>query len=332
MRLKHSSACASRVGLGLIVERVCGNNKRLHFSFLNMTGLALFLILLSAILHAFKSLFIKTSGNKYVFTLLYWVGGDILIFPPVIAYLLLNDVNELQLIAETSPYIWGMLGLGIAAHAIYFFSQAKIYMKGDLSLVYPLSRLAPLFVLLWGLFVLNEDVSGLGIAGIIVTIFGTWVIMLEKFSLRHIFGTVKKVREFTIFMALFTSIISAVFFIADQVAVLHFHPALFVVFLSVDMLICAPIVIWKCWGEFGKEWRNNKRNIILTSFFDYPGYYLVLIAFALAPLSYIVALRQLSVVIGVVFGYLLLKEPYGKFRILGSVIIFAGSFLIGAFG
>jgi uncharacterized membrane protein len=44
--------------------------------------------------------------------------------------------------------------------------------------------------------------------------------------------------------------------------------------------------------------------------------------------SYIVSLRQISVVFAVLMGSYVLKEKYGGIRIAGAVIIFVGGFLI----
>jgi uncharacterized membrane protein len=50
----------------------------------------------------------------------------------------------------------------------------------------------------------------------------------------------------------------------------------------------------------------------------------------LAPVSYILALRQVSVVLGALLGVALLRESYGRERLLGSAIIFAGVYILGA--
>jgi drug/metabolite transporter (DMT)-like permease len=60
------------------------------------------------------------------------------------------------------------------------------------------------------------------------------------------------------------------------------------------------------------------------------GYLLVLVAMTLAPVGYLLALRQFSVVIGALLGVAILKEGYGKPRILGSAAIFAGVYVIAA--
>jgi len=56
----------------------------------------------------------------------------------------------------------------------------------------------------------------------------------------------------------------------------------------------------------------------------------VLIAMTLAPVGYLLALRQISVVIGALLGVALLGEGYSAPRLLGSAAIFAGVYIISA--
>jgi uncharacterized membrane protein len=61
------------------------------------------------------------------------------------------------------------------------------------------------------------------------------------------------------------------------------------------------------------------------------GYMLVLYAMSLAQVGYILAIRQVSVVLGAFLGVFLLGEKYGEVRIIGSIIIFIGVYILGAF-
>jgi drug/metabolite transporter (DMT)-like permease len=58
------------------------------------------------------------------------------------------------------------------------------------------------------------------------------------------------------------------------------------------------------------------------------GYVLVLVAMSLVQVSYILALRQLSVILGVAAGVLLLRERYGRMRLLSSAIMFVGVYIL----
>jgi drug/metabolite transporter (DMT)-like permease len=76
------------------------------------------------------------------------------------------------------------------------------------------------------------------------------------------------------------------------------------------------------------EWKSNWKNIIQVGFLCFFTFFLILIAMTLAKLSYIVALRQLSIIFSVMLGAWVLKEEHGDIRLTASVLIFVGAFLI----
>jgi len=57
-------------------------------------------------------------------------------------------------------------------------------------------------------------------------------------------------------------------------------------------------------------------------------YSLILFALQFSRVSYIAPVREIGIVIGVLFGTLLLREPFGKGRAIGSCLIIAGLVLI----
>ena len=80
------------------------------------------------------------------------------------------------------------------------------------------------------------------------------------------------------------------------------------------------------------EWRRNRRNILLVALIQFLGYLLILYAMTLTKVSYIVAIRQISVVFAVLMGTAVLKEKYSFVRLVASAFIFLGVFLIGIKG
>ena len=58
------------------------------------------------------------------------------------------------------------------------------------------------------------------------------------------------------------------------------------------------------------------------------SYGLVLLALTLAPVSYVAAAREVSVVLAAVLGAVVLHEGYGRQRLLGSAAIAAGLMLL----
>jgi drug/metabolite transporter (DMT)-like permease len=58
------------------------------------------------------------------------------------------------------------------------------------------------------------------------------------------------------------------------------------------------------------------------------GYVLVLKAYAMAPVSYVGAMREVSIVIAALAGWRWLGEDFGKRRSLGAMLIFGGILLV----
>ncbi len=79
-----------------------------------------------------------------------------------------------------------------------------------------------------------------------------------------------------------------------------------------------------------EELAANLSRITVAGILMRGGYMMVLYAMSLAQVSYILALRQISVVLGALMGVLFLGEKYGRVRIIGSIIIFIGVYILGA--
>jgi len=80
------------------------------------------------------------------------------------------------------------------------------------------------------------------------------------------------------------------------------------------------------------SWRKNFRQIISVAALMPLAYVLVLQAYAIAPISYIGAIREISIVLAALAGWRWLGEAFGKFRTLGAVLIFLGILVISLAG
>jgi drug/metabolite transporter (DMT)-like permease len=77
-----------------------------------------------------------------------------------------------------------------------------------------------------------------------------------------------------------------------------------------------------------KEWVTHKGSILVCGVLSIFGYFLILVAFTIERMSYVVGLRQLSIVFAVLLGGHMLKEKNKRIRIASSIIIFIGAYLI----
>jgi drug/metabolite transporter (DMT)-like permease len=76
------------------------------------------------------------------------------------------------------------------------------------------------------------------------------------------------------------------------------------------------------------QWRRNVAGGLGTTV----AYTMVLVAVREAPVGYVTMLRESSVVIGALIGWLVLKEGLGARRLVSSAVVLAGLVLLVAFG
>jgi drug/metabolite transporter (DMT)-like permease len=288
-----------------------------------MSALAIALVLLSAVFHALRSLFTKESGDKQVFLWLYSIFA-LLFFAPLCVYLLWRVG-----IPNAAAYAW-CAGSGFI-HFLYWIFLTQSFKEGDLSHVYPIMRSSPAPVLVIAVLFLGERVSAQGVAGILLVAAGVYCINLKQFSGREVLAPVKAIITDRSTRFAFLTLISVAFYsIVDKTAVGFIHPILFAFFhLFCGMCFYTPyIALTKNVAMIREEWHTGYWRVIMAGAIGFTGYSLILIAFTIERVSYIVSLRQLSVVFAVLMGSIRLKEKYTGIRLTGAVIIFAGCFLI----
>lgn len=288
-----------------------------------MNTFAILLVVLSSAMHASRNYLTKKALDKQAFVWCYELVG-MLLFAPLFTYYAIKEGISL------TPFYSFILLSGVL-HFFYWYFLTKSLETGDLSHVYPIMRSSPAIVLLFSLFILKEDVSLQGIIGILLVAAGSYSINMHAVSLSGFTRPLKTIRnERATQSAVFTLVSVAAYSIADKMAVEHIHPILFAfMYPWVSMsLFTKYLTHVKRNGELKHEWLNNKKSIFICGFLSIFGYFLILVAFTFERVSYIVGLRQLSIVFAVILGGYFLEEQYKMIRLFSAIIIFVGTFLI----
>ena len=82
----------------------------------------------------------------------------------------------------------------------------------------------------------------------------------------------------------------------------------------------------------GAELRANPGQLLFTAIGGPFSYWLILWVLTTAPASYVIGLRQTSIVFGVLLGHFYLGERETRYRLAGALIVAAGSALIAVAG
>ena len=291
-----------------------------------MTALSLVLVLLSAVAHASWNLMLKRAGDPEIFAWVMLVVGSILLAPVGLALLWYNSMDF--------PGLWFLLA-SVVLHVFYFMLLARGYATGDLSLVYPVARgMGPMLVPVLAVILLGEIVETMAIVGIAAIVGGIYTISWWGNFHQVLRSPLLFLRSAGMRYAVLTGLTIAVYSIVDKEGVGHIQPLLYIYFLDIGTVaLLAPYILANKGMEMVKaEWRANTVPITVSGLLAFAAYGLVLTAFSLSRVSYVAPAREVGIVIGVLMGIFLLKEPFGRGRLFGSGLIVGGLILIALSG
>ena len=282
-----------------------------------MTAVAIGLVLLSASLHATWNFFSKGSSDRWAFFLAQGVL-NVVIYDPVFLWLWPR--------ATVGGMGWLCIVLSSVIHAAYAFYLLRSYDVGDLSLAYPLSRTAPILVALWEIATVPGQLSTRGFVGAMLT--GVGAVLLQLPALRARGGRAVLGERVTRY-ALLTALFVAAFTVVDKYGATRVHPFVYLYLIGVGEFTVVGIRIGRSarWRA-PEELRRNGRAVLFTAVLGPFSYLLILWVLTTAPASYVIGLRQTSLIFGVLLGRFLLNERETGYRLLGAGTIAAGSLLI----
>lgn len=264
-------------------------------------------VLLAAGLHAAWNALVKQGGDPWLRLATVNLTGTVLAVPLVL------------LLAPPPAAAWPWLVGSIVTHTGYYWTLARAYAAGDLSLVYPIARgLAPALVTLAGLLVAAE-VPALG------TAVGVALVSLGVSALAFA-GGLPRARLRAVASALACAGTIAAYTVCDAMGgraageVFRYIAWLF-------LLEAAPFGLWVAWQRREElaagAWRRLG-SAVAGGLFATLAYGIVIWAMSRAPMGQVSALRETSVVIATFLGVRLLGEPLGAIRMLCAAVVFAG--------
>ena len=287
-----------------------------------MSGLALGIVLTAAFLHAGWNYLLKKSKKKIVF--IWWfLLVALVIYFPMFLYFWPKTIISAQ--GWTCVATTGLL------HFLYFWFMGGAYERGDLSVVYPLSRgSGPLFVPFLAVVLIHEKITILGAFGIALVIFGIYIIHLSSFSRKSFLDPFLALRGGGSFWALCTGGTIAAYSLVDKVGVGVVNPPVYIyLMLAITWLLLSPYVLAKKRMWLKEEWIINKGAILVVGFLVLGTYLMVLFAMQMTKVSYVVAVREVSIVFSTFYGIFWLKEKHGSQKLVGACFITLGVVSIG---
>lgn len=289
-----------------------------------MSATVIVLVLVSALLHAAWSASIKGSPSPLAFN----VTQTLLTVPFAALGLLAIDWQAF------TPEVWACaLGTGLS-HGLYLYWLARALERADLSLAYPIVRSTPALLPLLAVPLLGEVPSLVGALGIAIVVSGIWLVHGAGLEWRTL--TAPKLRY-----AWLTLLATVGYSLSDKAAMTALEasgfrgplPAAFAWYCVLSLggsLVFLPLALRRVGREPAeRSLRTELGRAGLAVIVGLTGYGLILEAFRVAPASYVVAIRQSSVLFAAWIGVALLGERPDRGRLAGAAATVAGVALIG---
>lgn len=279
-----------------------------------MTGLALALVLLSAMIHASWNYLAKRAGGGTPF-LHGFTTLSLGIYAPLALIVLLWQMPPLGV-----PQL-GFVAGSAALHVVYFLMLSRGYQTGDLSLVYPLARgTGPLLSTLAAIALLGERPTGLALAGAVLIGLGVFLLLGDPRRLRAAHaGRAARV-------AFLTGVLIASYTLWDKqaVSVGLIPPLLYDWTVNLGRVLLLTPYGLRHWPEVRRAWQGQRRAMLGVAVLSPLSYILMLTALAFSPVSYVAPAREIGILFGAILGTRLLAEGHTARRLLAASAMVGG--------
>lgn len=206
----------------------------------------------------------------------------------------------------------------------------KALRVSPLSLTLPFLAITPVFLIFISYLLVGEKVSFRGGAGIFLIAAGSYTLNISeiKKGILEPFRSIprEKGSVFMIGVALIYCFTASL----GKIAIEHSSPLFFVITYYIALTICfAPIAFWMGRKELGVFFRDKQfRKLVQPGVFFAVMAATHMLAMSLTKVAYMISVKRLSLIIGIIYGYFLFREENIKERFLGAVLLLIGFVLV----
>ncbi len=311
-----------RIGLGLPVREHDLRWVALHARTRLVSAAAIGIVLIAAVLHATWNALAKRSDDALAFL---WsalvLALGIYALPVGIALM------RVSITRDAVPFVVNSSLLHIA----YFLLLARAYNRSELSFAYPVARgTGLLLVPVLAVPIFGDRPTAIGWLGIALVAAG--VIWLHAPLLRLLARTEGGWPRLLTGPATLTGVTIAAYSLNDSAGVERLSPLIYLYLIFALIVIALLPVVVRNHRAGVRTAIAARHSLLVAGAGIYGTYVLVLLAMRLAPVSYVVPMRELSIVAGALIGWRFLGETLPRERLAACVLVAGGVIAIGLGG
>jgi drug/metabolite transporter (DMT)-like permease len=279
-------------------------------------------VILSAALHACWNLLLRRAGGSHIVAAMCIVAEAVILLPPA-----------LVVFYSSGTPLPGMFLPAVVVAAVLalanYVALIAAYARADLSLVYPVARGGVfLFLPLLGFLVFGERLGAPGWLALAMIVVGIMLLPLARLDRASFLDLGRHLRERWMVFALLAAAATAAYTVWDKYAIGFIDTFLYFAAYTVLLGLWFTLVLVRASrAEVRAEWRKHRVSIAIAGVFIASSYLLVLVVLRDGISTQVLAVRQLSIPIGVLLGWQFLRESLSPPRVIGSALITGGCVL-----
>jgi len=284
----------------------------------------IFLSVLTAIFYALEGAWGKVLTKKVNRNTITWA-----MFTFGIPYILIaaafTGVPEIK-----NDFYWSAL-LSVAINMVAFTIFVKALKISPLTLTYPFLSFSPVFLIFTGYIFLGEIPSMEGVIGIILITGGAYVLNISGAG-RGLLAPVKAIKKEKGSLLMF--IVSLMWSFAatfDKVAVLSSSPFFYLVVFNISFFLFYMPYLYHENPDFISEVKSCFPQLVLLGALGGLMVIFQMTALKAALVSYVIAIKRSGMLFTMLIGHFLFKEKAGAARVIGTLLMVAGIFMISFF-
>ncbi|MBI5045393.1 MAG: EamA family transporter [Candidatus Niyogibacteria bacterium] len=246
--------------------------------------------------------------------------------PFLLLMLALTEKSALQIINEK---FWLALLISGGLNSLTTVLSMKAIKYSDLSVTVPMLAFSPAFLLITSPVILGETPTIIGVVGILLIVLGSYILNLQEKKNGYLEPFKALLKEKGSRLMLLVAFIWSITSNFDKIGVQNSSPILWATAVNIFIVIVLLPILW---------WINSPANqikifkdtktLFLIGFFGALVSIFQMTAVNLILVSYVIAIKRLSIIFTTIAGYLFFKEQKLRERLAGAIIMLIGVVLI----
>ena len=245
----------------------------------------------------------------------------VLIFSWLMVFVV-GSQNQLTTLSLKNLLFLVLSGLATGASWLCYFHALQI---GNINKVVPVDKFSTVLTIILAFILLGEPVSIYKLMGIVGIGVGTWLMIQKKETTEP-----KKEGKGWLFYALLSAVFASLTSILGKVGITGVDSNLGTAIRTIVVLLMAWVVVFVTKKQNDVKYLDRKelRYIVLSGFATGASWLCYYRALQTGPASLIVPIDKLSIVVSIIFSYIVFKEKLSKKALFGLLCIVGGTLVM----